>query len=136
MLIDADEAAVIADEVARATDQADARWAMRQAFRAQAMCYLPTAMKLRRAGDDLAAAAARLRHDNPDRAIIVSNRGALMEALVGFLDGTGEEARERAAQAVQLTKEAVDATPPEHSEYLVRLLNYVVASATLAPRPA
>jgi tetratricopeptide (TPR) repeat protein len=132
MLIDADEAAMIADEVAHRTDQADTRWAMRQAFRAQAMCYLPTAVKLRRADEDLAAAAGRLRHDDPDRALIVSNRGALMEALVGFLDSTTEEARQRAEQAVQLTKEAADATPPDHSEYPVRLLNFVLASTTLA----
>ncbi len=132
MLIDADEAAIIADEVAHRTDQADTRWAMRQAFRAQAMCYLPTAVKLRRADEDLAAAAGRLRHDDPDRALIVSNRGALMEAIVGFLDSTTEEGRQRAEQAVQLTKEAADATPPDHSEYPVRLLNFVLASTTLA----
>jgi tetratricopeptide (TPR) repeat protein len=134
MLVDFDEAAVLARNVAEATDEDDARWAMRQAFHAQTTCYLPNPWKLRRAGQDLTEAARQLRHDNPDRAMIVSNHGALMNALADLLlhEGNGAEARQHAAEAVQLARQGMQATPFQHSEYLVRVLNFVAASTTLS----
>ena len=132
MLVDFYEAAALARNVADATDEDDERWAMRQAFKAQARCYLPSPWKLKNAAQDMAEAADRLRRDDPDRALIVSNRGALLNALVAFLAGAGTEARQTAAEAVQLTKEGLDATAFQRSEYVARLLNFVVASTTLS----
>ena len=130
MLVDFDETAALARDVADATDEDDDRWAMRQAFKAQARCYLPNPWKLKKAAQDMAEAAGRLRRDDPDRTLIVSNRGALLNALVAFLEGA--EARQSAAEAVQLTKEGLDATAFQRSEYVVRVLNFVVASTTLS----
>jgi hypothetical protein len=132
ILVDFDEAATLARNVADATHEGDDRWAMRQAFKAQTSCYLPNPWKLKRALQDMASAASRLRRDDPDWALIASNRGALSSSLVAFLDGTGAEARQTAAEAVQLTKESLDATAFQHSEYVARVLNFVVASTTFA----
>jgi CHAT domain len=132
ILVDFDEGATLARNVADATLEGDDRWAMRQAFKAQTSCYLPNPWKLRKAVQDMATAASRLRRDDPDWALIASNRGALSDALVAFLDGTGAEARQTAAEAVRLTKEGLDATAFQHSDYVARVLNFVVASTTLA----
>ena len=77
ILVDFDEAATLARNVADATHEGDDRWAMRQAFKAQASCYLPNPWKLRKAVQDMAMAASRLRRDDPDWALSASNRGAL-----------------------------------------------------------
>lgn len=131
-LLDFDEAAVLADEAVKATPEGHTYLATRLAFYAQTLCCLPSVAKLEKADEDLARAASHLRHDDPDWALIESNHGALLEALAGFLGDAGPEPRRRAAEAVRLTREAADATRPRHSEYLGRLLNFVVASATLA----
>jgi CHAT domain len=132
ILVDFDEAATLARDVADATREGDDRWAMRQAFKAQTSCYLPNVWKLRKVLQDMAIAASRLRRDDPDWALIASNRGAFSDALVAFLDDTGAEARQAAAEAVRLTKEGLDATAFQHSEYVARVLNFLVASTTLA----
>lgn len=131
-LLDFDEAAVLAGQVVEATPEDHEYRATRLAFYAQTLCYLPSVAKLEKADEDLAEAESQLRNDDPARALIQSNHGALLEALVGFLGDSGPEPQRRAEEAVRLTREALDATPPENSEYLGRLLNYVVASATLA----
>jgi len=131
-LLDFDEAAVLAGQVVEATPEDHEYRATRLAFYAQALCYLPSVAKLEKADEDLTEAESQLRHDDPARALIQSNHGALLEALVGFLGDSGPEPQRRAEEAVRLTREALDATPPQNSEYLGRLLNYVVASATLA----
>jgi hypothetical protein len=132
MLVDFDEAAVLAREVADATGEGDDRWPMRQAFKAQTSCYLPSSWKISKAVQGMAEAASRLRRDDPDWALIASNRGALTNALVSYLDDASDEARQHAVEAVQLTKQGLDATPFRHSDYVARVLNFVLASTTLA----
>jgi hypothetical protein len=131
-LLDFDEAAVLAGQVVEATTEDNEYLATRLAFYAQTLCYLPSVAKLEKTDEDLTEAESELRDDDPARALIQSNHGALLEALVGFLGDSGPEPQRRAEEAVRLTREALDATPLENSEYLGRLLNYVVASATLA----
>lgn len=131
-LLDFDEAAVLAGEAVEATPQGHANLAMRLAFYAATLCFLPSVPKLEKADQDLTRATSQMRHDDPGRAQVQSNHGALLEALAGYLGDAGAEPRRRAAEAVRLTREAVDATPPRHSEYLARLLNFAIASATLA----
>jgi hypothetical protein len=131
-LLDLDEAAVRASEAVEATPEGHANLATRLALCAHALCFLPSVAKLEKASEDLTLATTRLRHDDPNRALVESNHGALLDALVGFLGDAGPEPRHRARQAVQLTRKAVDATPLQHSEYHGRLLNYVSASVTLA----
>lgn len=131
-LFDFDEAAVLAGQAVEATPEGHAYLPTRLALYAQALCYLPSAAKLERAVEDLVRATSYLRHDDPDRALIQSNCGALLEALAAFVGDSGPESQRRAVEAVRLTRQAVDATPPRHSEYMGRLLNFVGASATLA----
>ena len=123
---------ICAREAVEATPEGHVFLAMRLALLAAALCHLPSVPKLERADEDLTRAASHLRHDDPDQARVQSNHGALLDALAGYLGDTGTEPRLRAAEAVRLTREAVDATLPRHAEYLARLLNFVVASATLA----
>lgn len=131
-LLDFDEAVERAAESVEITREGHAYQATRLAFLATTLCHLPSVPKLEQADKDLALAASRLRHDHPDRALIESNHGALLDALVGLLGETGPEPRRRALEAVRLTRQSLDATPPQHRHYLVRLLNFVVASTTLA----
>jgi len=131
-LFDFDEAAVRAGEAVEATSEGHANLPTRLALYAATLCYLPSVPKLEKAVEDLTRAASQLRHDDPARAQIQSNHGALLDALVGYLGDGGAKPRRRAAEAVRLTRDAVEATPSRHSEYLARLLNFVVASATLA----
>jgi len=70
------------------------------------LCYLPSVAKLEKADEDLAEAESQLRDDDPARALIQSNHGALLEALVGFLGDSGLEPQRRAEEAVRLTREA------------------------------
>jgi tetratricopeptide (TPR) repeat protein len=129
-LLDFDEAAVLSGQVVEATPPGHTYRAMRLTLHAQALCYLPSVPKLEKAAADLAQAASLLRHDDPDRAVIESNHGAILEALAS-LPRTGEPVA-LAAEAVRLARKAADATRPEHSEYSNRLLNLTIASATLA----
>ncbi len=129
-LLDFDEAAVLSGQVAGVTPPGHTYRAMRLALHAQALCRLPSALKLEKAAAGLAQAAGLLRHDDPDRAVIESNHGAILEALAG-MQGNGEPAA-LAGEAVRLTRKAVDATSPEHSEYPIQLLNFTVAAAKLA----
>lgn len=117
-------------QVVQATPPGHTYRAMRLTLHGQALCYLPSVPKLEKAAADLARAANLLRHDDPDRAVIESNHGAILEALAN-LQRTGEPVA-LAAEAVRLTRKAADATRPEHSEYSNRLLNLTIASATLA----
>lgn len=131
-LFDFDEAAVLAGEAVKATPDDYTYQATRLAFQAQTLCFLPSVTKLRKAGEDLGRAADRLRRDDPNRAMIQSNHGALLEALAGLLEDGSEEQRHCSQEAFRLTREAVRATDLDQSEYFGRLLNYVGASATLA----
>lgn len=131
-LLDFDEAAVLAGDAVEATTDGHTHQATRLAFYAQTLCFLPSVAKLRKADEDLALAAGRLRHDDPNRALIQSNHGALLEALADFLGDGSEEQRHCAKEAVRLTREAVGASEVDQSEYSGRLLNFVGASATLA----
>ncbi|WP_300611982.1 CHAT domain-containing protein [Trebonia sp.] len=131
-LLDFDEAAVLSGKVVEATPPGHTYRPMRLTLHAQALCYLPSATKLEKAAAGLARAARLLRHDDPDRAVIESNHGAILEALAS-LPGSGEPvALPRATEAVCLARKAANATKPEHSEYSNRLLNLTIASATLA----
>jgi hypothetical protein len=103
---------------------------MRLTLHAQALCYLPSVPKLEKAAADLAQAASLLRHDDPDRAVIESNHGAILEALARRSDSSDPVAL--AMEAVRLARKAADATSQKHSEYSNRLLNFTIASATLA----
>ena len=129
-MLDFDEAAVLSGQAAGVTPPGHTYRAMRLALHAQALCSLPSASKLEKAAADLAQAAGLLRHDDPDRAVIESNHGAILEALAS-MPGSGEPAA-LAAEAVRLTRKAADATSPEHSEYPVQLLNFTIASSRLA----
>jgi tetratricopeptide (TPR) repeat protein len=132
-LLDFDEATIRAREAVEITQEGHKYLPMRLAFLAATLCYLPSVSKLEKAAEDLTLATSRLRHDDPDRALIQSNHGALLDALVGFLGDSGPEARQRALEALRLTRQALDATPLRRDrDHLVRLLNFVVASATLA----
>src|SRR5260370_3216274 len=129
-LMNLDEAAVLAGQVVEATPPGPTYRPMRLTPHAQALCYLPSAPKLEKAAADLARAANLLRHDDPDRAVIESNHGAILEALAS-LPGSSEPVA-LAMEAVRLARKAADATRPEHSEYSNRLLNLTITSATLA----
>ena len=131
-LLDFDEAVIRAREAVEITPEGHAYLATRLAFLAMTLCHLPSVPKLEQADKDLAVAASRLRHDHPDRALIESNHGALLDALAGLLGEAGPEPRRRAVEAVRLTRQSLDATSPQDRYYLVRLLNFVVASTTLA----
>lgn len=129
-LLDFDEAAVLSGQVVEATPPGHTYRPMRLTLHAQALCYLPSTPKLEKAAADLGRAASLLRHDDPDRAVIESNHGAILEALAS-LPGNAEPAA-LASEAACFARKAADATRPEHSEYSNRLLNFVVASSTLA----
>ncbi|MGO9293064.1 MAG: CHAT domain-containing protein [Streptosporangiaceae bacterium] len=130
-LLDFDEAAVRAGDAVAATPDGHANLPHRLALYAAALCYLPSVPKLERADQELTEAARKLRHDDPERALVESNHGALVNALVGYLDDAST-ARRYAADAVRLTRSAVGATPAEHSEYHGRLLVFAAASVALA----
>jgi hypothetical protein len=129
-LLDFDEAAVLSGQVVEVTPPGHTYRAMRLTPHAQALCYLPSVPKLEKAAVGLTQAAGLLRHDDPDRAVIESNHGAILEALASLL-GSGEPVA-LATEAVRLARKAADATRPGHSEYSNRLLNLTIASATLA----
>lgn len=129
-LLDFDEAAVLSGQVVEATPPGHTYRPMRLALHTQALCYLPSAPKLEKAAAGLAQAASLLRHDDPDRAVIESNHGAILDALAS-LPGSGEPVA-LATEAVRLARKAADTTRPEHSEYSNRLLNLTIVSATLA----
>jgi tetratricopeptide (TPR) repeat protein len=129
-LLDFDEAAVLSGQVVEATPPGHTYRPMRLTLHAQALCYLPSTPKLEKAAASLERAAGLLRHDDPDRAVIEANHGAVLEALAR-LPGSGEPVA-RASEAVRLARKAADATKPEHSEYSNRLLNLTIATATLA----
>lgn len=101
-------------------------------LRAAALCYLPTVVKLEQADLGLTQAEDRLRRDDPERIRLESNHGVLLDALARFIGDTSAAAQARASEAVRLTRRAVDATASAHHEFLARLVNYLVASATLA----
>jgi tetratricopeptide (TPR) repeat protein len=107
-LLDFDEAAVLSGQVAEATPTGHTYRAMRLTLHAQALCYLPSAPKLEKAAAGLAQAASLLRHDDPDRAVIESNHGAILEALASRPGST--EPAAQAAEAVRLTGRR--STPP------------------------
>ena len=131
-LLDFDEAAIRATEAVEASPDDLANLALRLALQAAALCYLPSVTKLEQADQNLTAAEGRLRRDDPERTRLQSNHGVLLDALARFIDDGGPEAQRYAVRAVDLTRRAVDATSPDHSEYLGRLVNFVAASATLA----
>ena len=131
-LLDLDEAAALADEAVQATPRGHTYLPMRLALRAQALlCILPSIPKLEDAAKELDHVAGLMRRDDPDRAVIEANHGAILEALANMHDGRATQLA-LATEAVRLTRKATDSTSTGHAEYPVRLVNFVVASATLA----
>lgn len=132
MMFDYDEAAVLAGQAVEATRNGHANLPGRLAFYAVASCALGAASELVKADEALRRASGLLRHDNPALAQIQSNHGVILEAIARNSDDDPAEARHRAKEAVRLTRQAVEATPHQHSEYKGQLLNFAAASATWA----
>jgi tetratricopeptide (TPR) repeat protein len=131
-LLDLDEAAVLSGQAVRATSPGHSYLPMRLALHAQVLLnYLPSTPKLEDAARDLGYAASLMRHDDPERAVIEANHGAILEVLANAHGDQGAQLQ-LAVEAVRLTRKAADSTPPGNSQYPIRLLNFVVASATLA----
>ena len=132
MMFDYDEAAIVADQSVEATPDGHANLPGRLAFYAVASCALGVASELVKADEVLQRASGLLRHDHPALAQIQSNHGVILEAIARASGDDPPKARRCAREAVRLTRQAVEATPRQHSEYNGRLLNFAAASATWA----
>ena len=131
-LFDFDEAAIRATEAVDASPDDYASQALFLGLKAAALCYLPTVVKLEQADLSLAEAENRLLRNDPERIRLESNHGVLLDALARFIGDTSAAGQAHAIEAVRLTRRAAEATAPAHHEFLARLVNYLVASATLA----
>ena len=132
MMFDYDEAAVLAGHAVEATWDGHANRPGRLAFYAVASCALGVASELAKADEALRRASGLLRHDNPALAQIQSNHGVILEAIARNSGDDPAEAMRCAREAVRLTRQAVETTPRQHSEYNGRMLNFAAASATWA----
>lgn len=129
------ECSILAEKSYRATPPEHPDRPGRLALFAEAVYQLGGASSLRIADEYLTQAIADLPPDQFNRAMLESNRGAILNARFErdpLIRRSSPEAREFLSRAVALTRSSVESTVQDHTDYLGRLGNFAAASVNLA----